>query len=65
MEAAVIRHGAAILGVGIDGTTAIGLDGPYSDLDMTVITRINIGQESAVTTGDGFLVNLDYMPQQK
>ncbi len=48
MANAMIRHGTAILGVGIYGTTAVGLDGPYSDLDMTFITRIDIGHKSKV-----------------
>ena len=60
MSDAIVRHGSAILGVGIYGTTAIGLDGPYSDLDMTFITRIDIDHESKVTTLDGLLLNLDY-----
>jgi kanamycin nucleotidyltransferase len=54
------RHGPEILGVGIYGTTAIGLDGPYSDLDMTFITRVDIGHESVVFAQDGLLLNLDY-----
>ncbi len=57
---ALARHGPAILAVGIYGTTAIGLDGPHSDLDMTFITRIDISHESVVNTQDGLLVNLDY-----
>ncbi len=60
MADAVTRHGAVILAVGIYGTTSIGLDGPYSDLDMTFITRVDIGNESVVMTQDGLLLNLDY-----
>ncbi len=60
MADALARHGPAILAVGIYGTTAIGLDGPYSDLDMTFITRIDISHESVANTQDGLLVNLDY-----
>ncbi len=55
-----LQHGPAILAVGIYGTTAIGLDGPFSDLDMTFITRTDISHESAVITRNGLLVNLDY-----
>jgi hypothetical protein len=60
MAEAMAKHAAAILGVGIYGTTAVGLDGPYSDLDMTFITRMDISHESAVTMRDGLLLNLDY-----
>ena len=60
MAEAMAKDGADILAVGIYGTTAIGCDGPYSDLDMTFITRTDLGQESAVTTRDGLLLNLDY-----
>jgi kanamycin nucleotidyltransferase len=60
MADALIQHGTAILAVGIYGTTAIGLDGPYSDLDVTFITRIDIGHESAATTQDGLILNRDY-----
>ena len=60
MADALNRRGTAIRAVGIYGTTAIGLDGPYSDLDMTFITRSDISEESQVTTQDGLLLNLDY-----
>jgi kanamycin nucleotidyltransferase len=60
MAEALGKHGAKILGVGIYGTTAVGLDGPYSDLDMTFITRTDLGHESAVIARDGLLLNLDH-----
>jgi kanamycin nucleotidyltransferase len=60
MQGAIAKHGAVILCVGVYGTTAIGLDGPYSDLDITLITGIDIGHESAISTRDGLLLNVDY-----
>lgn len=60
MDAALAKHGDVILAIGIYGTTAIGLDGPYSDLDMTFMTRVAMGDASEVTTRDGLLLNLDY-----
>ncbi len=60
MAEALGKHGSEILGVGVYGTTAVGLDGPYSDLDMTFITRADLGRESAVIARGGLLLNLDY-----
>jgi hypothetical protein len=57
---AIAKHGADILAAGIYGTTAIGLDGPFSDLDMTFITRRDLGHESDVAMREGLLLNLDY-----
>jgi kanamycin nucleotidyltransferase len=60
MAETLVKHGAKILGVGLYGTTAIGMDGPYSDLDMTFITQVDLGHESTVTTRERLLLNLDY-----
>ncbi len=57
MAEAIDKHGNAIRAIGIYGTTAIRLDGPYSDLDMTFITRIDLGHESIVTTALGQIRN--------
>jgi KNTase C-terminal domain len=60
MAEAMAKHGSTLLGVGIYGMTALCLDGPYSDLDITFITRTDIGHESTVVARQGLLLNLDY-----
>ena len=56
----VAHHGPAVAAIAIYGTTSIGADGPYSDLDMTVVTYPDIGQETKCYTCDGLTINLDY-----
>jgi hypothetical protein len=60
LSEAIATHGSAILCVGIYGTTAVGLDGPYSDLDMTFVTTIDLGSHSEVTLRGGLVLNLDF-----
>jgi hypothetical protein len=60
MTEAMAKHGSMLLAVGIYGTTAIGLDVPFSDLDMTFMTRADLGYESTVIVREGLLLNLDY-----
>ena len=54
------RHGDTVVAIVALGTTAIGQDGPYSDLDMTVVTRRDIGGHSKCYPCDGLQINLDY-----
>lgn len=54
------EHGDTVAAIVVFGTTAIGLDGPYSDLDMTVVTRRDIGGHSKCYPCNGLQINLDY-----
>ncbi|MBV9850293.1 MAG: hypothetical protein JO250_11510 [Armatimonadetes bacterium] len=54
------RHGGTVAAIVIFGTTAIEQDGPYSDLDMTVVTDIDLGGESKCYPCQGLQINLDY-----
>jgi len=54
------QHGEKIAAIGIYGSTAIGLDDPYSDLDMTVVCRADLAAESKCYSHLGLPINLDY-----
>ncbi len=54
------RHGNAIAAVVVCGSTSVGLDGPYSDLDMTVVTYANLSDRTKCYTYKGLPINLDY-----
>jgi predicted nucleotidyltransferase len=54
------EHDAAVAAIVIFGTTAIGLDGPYSDLDVTVVTQSDLGHHSQCYLYDRLQINLDY-----
>ncbi len=56
----VAKHGAAIAAIAIYGTTSINVDGPYSDLDMTIVTYPDMGHETKCYTCGGLTINLDY-----
>jgi kanamycin nucleotidyltransferase len=56
----VAQHGEAVAAITIYGTTSIGVDGPYSDLDMTIVTYPDIGHETKCYTHAGLTINLDY-----
>jgi kanamycin nucleotidyltransferase len=54
------KHGNTVVAIVVFGTTAIEQDGPYSDLDMTVVTRDDIGGHSKSYPFLGLQINLDY-----
>jgi hypothetical protein len=54
------RHGEAVVAIVLCGSTAVGADGPYSDLDVTVVTREDIGGQSKCYPFEGLQINLDY-----
>ena len=54
------KHGDTVVAIVVFGTTAIEQDGPYSDLDMTVVTYDDIGGHSKSYSFNGLQINLDY-----
>jgi hypothetical protein len=54
------RHGEAVVAIVIVGSTAVGADGPYSDLDVTAVTREDLGDQSKSYPCEGLQINLDY-----
>jgi kanamycin nucleotidyltransferase len=56
----VARHGEVVVAIVVFGSTAIGADGPYSDLDVTVVTRVDLGDQSKCYPCEGLQINLDY-----
>lgn len=56
----VERHGDAIAAVVVAGSAAVDLDGPYSDLDMTVVTHAGLSDQTKCYTWRGLTINLDY-----
>jgi kanamycin nucleotidyltransferase len=56
----IAKHGDRIAAICVYGSTAVDLDLPYSDLDMTVLTRVDLDRETRCYTHDGLTINLDY-----
>jgi kanamycin nucleotidyltransferase len=56
----VAKHGSAVAAIAIYGSASIGTDGPYSDLDMTVVTYPEMGQETKCYTCAGLIISIDY-----
>lgn len=54
------KHGDAVAAICIYGTTAVDMDLPYSDLDMTILTRVDLDAETRGYTYGGLTINLDY-----
>ena len=54
------RYGARIAAIGICGSTAVERDQAYSDLDMTVLTYEDLGDQTKCYCLNGLSVNLDY-----
>jgi hypothetical protein len=54
------RHGEAVVAIALVGSAATGADGPYSDLDVTVMTREDVGDQSKCYPLEGLQINLDY-----
>ena len=61
----VEKHSDAIAAVVIAGSTAVNCDGPYSDLDMTVVTYPNISDQTKCYTCNGLTINLDYQTMEE
>ena len=53
-------YGDKVAAIGIYGSTAVERDGPFSDLDITVLTNDDLGQETKCYSLDGLCVNIDY-----
>lgn len=54
------EHGPKIAAVCIYGSTSVDCDGPYSDLDITVLTYPDIGDQTKYYTLAGLSIALDY-----
>lgn len=59
-QMALAKHGDTIAAVGIYGSTAIGTDRPYSDLDMTFVTTVDLGDNTKCYSFKGMPIQLDY-----
>lgn len=56
----VTRHSSAVAAIAIRGSTAVGADGPYSNLDVIVVTYPDMSQESKCYSHAGMAIRLDY-----
>ncbi|NKB71618.1 MAG: hypothetical protein GKR89_31475 [Candidatus Latescibacteria bacterium] len=54
------KYGAQIAAIGVYGSTAVDKDLPYSDLDMTILTRTDLGGETRCFEYEGIPVQLDF-----
>jgi hypothetical protein len=59
-EQILARHGDRVAAIVLFGFTAVGGDGPYSDLDMAVVTHEDLGAHSKCYPCRGLQINLDY-----
>lgn len=59
------RHGEAVAAIVVFGSTAADADGPYSDLDITVVTHADLGSQSKCYPYQFLQINLDYQTVQE
>ena len=59
------RHGDSVVAIVVVGSTAVGSDGPFSDLDVTAVTREDLGNHSKCYPCEGLQINLDYQTVQE
>jgi len=64
-ERVLARHGGAVVAIVVFGSTAVGADGPYSDLDVTVVTHEDLGTHSKCYPCEGLQINLDYQTAEE